>query len=127
MTVEAITTEKLDAVAHFEATRAAYMKYKRGYTGFFWAAFFIALILSVIHTEFDVFLIIKKLPGTTSFVVKSFSAFTSWDNFWPELFDWYWGFETWLDALFVSLLMAFTATIVGTTVGACSVSSPRAT
>ena len=48
------------------------MKYKRGYTGFFWAAFFIALILSVIHTEFDVFLIIKKLPGTTSFVVKSF-------------------------------------------------------
>ncbi len=82
MTVEAITTEKLDAVAHFEATRAAYMRYKRGYTAFFWVAFFIALTLSVIHTEFDIFLIIEKLPGTTSFVVKSFSAFSTWANFW---------------------------------------------
>ena len=116
MTVEVIKSEKVDAVAHFEATRAAYMNYKRMYTTLFWVAFFFCLTLSVIHTEFDIFLIIEKLPGTTSFIVKSYSAL-SWENFWADLLDWYWGFWQWLDALFVSLLMAFTATIVGTTIG----------
>ena len=116
MTVEVITSEKMDAVAHFEATRAAYMNYKRMYTALFWVAFFFCLTLSVIHTEFDIFLIIEKLPGTTSFIVKSYSAL-SWENFWADLLDWYWGFWQWLDALFVSLLMAFTATVVGTTIG----------
>lgn len=116
MTVAAVTPEKVDAVAHFEATRAAYMNYKRMYTALFWVAFFFCLTLSVIHTEFDIFLIIEKLPGTTSFIVKSYSAL-SWENFWADLLDWYWGFWQWLDALFVSLLMAFTATVVGTTIG----------
>ena len=116
MTVEAITTEKLDAVAHFEATRAAYMRYKRGFAALFWLAFFIALTLSVIHTEFSIFRVIEALPWTTSFIVKSYSAL-SWENFWFDLADWYWGIWIWLDALFVSLLMAFTATIVGTTIG----------
>ena len=116
MSAETVTSDKLDPVAHFEATRAAYMNHKRIYTTLFWAVFFIFLTISVIHTEFDIFLIIKKLPGTTSFIVKSYSAL-SWENFWADLDDWYWGFWTWLDALFVSLLMAFTATIVGTTVG----------
>ena len=116
MKVGAITTEKLDAVAHFEATRAAYMRYKRIYTSLFWVAFLIALTLSVIHTEFSIFRVIQALPWTTSFIVKSYSAL-SWENFWFDLADWYWGFWIWLDALFVSLLMAFTATIVGTTIG----------
>ena len=116
MTNKVGTSEKVDAVAHFEATRAAYMSHKRIYATFFWVAFFICLTVSVIHTEFSIFLIIKKLPGTTSFIVKSYSAL-SWENFWADLIDWYWGFWQWLDALFVSLLMAFTATIVGTTVG----------
>ena len=116
MSAETVTSDKLDPVAHFEATRAAYMNHKRIYTTLFWVVFFIFLTISVIHTEFDIFLIIKKLPGTTSFIVKSYSAL-SWENFWADLDDWYWGFWTWLDALFVSLLMAFTATIVGTTVG----------
>ncbi len=116
MSAETVTSDKLDPVAHFEATRAAYMNHKRIYTTLFWAVFFIFLTISVIHTEFDIFLIIKKLPGTTRFIVKSYSAL-SWENFWADLDDWYWGFWTWLDALFVSLLMAFTATIVGTTVG----------
>ncbi len=117
MTVEAITPEKVDAVAHFEATRAAYMNHKRVYAIIFWVGFFFFLIVSIVHTDFNIFTIIEKLPGTTSFIVKSYSAFTTWENFWPDLFDWYWGFETWVDALFVSLLMAFTATVVGTTIG----------
>ena len=116
MSAESVTSDKTDAVAHFEATRAAYMNHKRIYTTLFWAVFLIFLTISVVHTDFDIFLIIKKLPGTTSFIVKSYSAL-SWENFWADLDDWYWGIWTWLDALFVSLLMAFTATIVGTTVG----------
>ena len=52
MTVEAITPEKIDAVAHFEATRAAYMNYKRISMIVFWVALLIALTLSVVHTEF---------------------------------------------------------------------------
>ena len=116
MTVETKTPKRIDAVEHFEATRAAYMNHKRMYTTMFWVGFLICLGLSVYHTEFDIFLIIEKLPGTTSFIVKSYSAL-SWENFWADLVDWYWGFWVWLDALFVSLLMAFTATIVGTTFG----------
>ena len=116
MTVETIKPKRIDAVEHFEATRAAYMNHKRMYTTMFWVGFLVCLGLSVYHTEFDIFLIIEKLPGTTSFIVKSYSAL-SWENFWADLVDWYWGFWVWLDALFVSLLMAFTATIVGTTVG----------
>ena len=116
MTVETIKPKRIDAVEHFEATRAVYMNHKRMYTTMFWVGFLVCLSLSVYHTDFNIFLIIKKLPGTTSFIVKSYSAL-SWENFWADLADWYWGFWTWLDALFVSLLMAFTATIVGTTIG----------
>ena len=61
MTVETKTPERIDAVEHFEATRAAYMNHKRMYTTMFWVGFLVCLGLSVYHTEFDIFLIIKKL------------------------------------------------------------------
>ncbi len=117
MTVETITTEERDPVGHFEATRAAYMGYKRIYTSVFCLGFVVCLTASIIHTDFSIFRIIEKLPGTTGFIVKSYSVFSSWDTFWVDLADWYWGIWVWVDALFVSLLMAFTATIVGTTIG----------
>ena len=62
MTVETNTPKRIDAVEHFEATRAAYMNHKRMYTTMFWVGFLICLGLSVYHTEFDIFLIIEKLP-----------------------------------------------------------------
>ncbi len=117
MTVDATTIEKVDPVAHFEATRSAYMNYKRIYNIMFWLAFFVCLGASIVHTEFSIFRIIEALPQSTSFIVKSYSAINSWDTFWFDLADWYWGIWDWLDALFVSLLMAFTATVVGTTIG----------
>ena len=116
MAVEAVTPRKLDAVAQFEATRADYLRYKRFYTVVFWVGFLACLTLAIVQTGFDIFKIIEALPRSTSFIVKSYSAL-SWDNFWHDLTDWYWGFGKWLDALFVSLMMAFTATVVGTTVG----------
>ena len=116
MAVEAVTPRKLDAVAQFEATRADYLRYKRFYTLVFWVGFLAFLTLAIVQTGFNIFTIIEALPRSTSFIVKSYSAL-SWDNFWYDLKDWYWGIGKWLDALLVSLMMAFTATVVGTTVG----------
>ena len=116
MAVEAITPRELDSVARFEAMRADYLRRKRFYTVLFWAAFLVCLTLAIVQTEFDIVTIIEALPRSSNFIVKSYSAL-SWDNFWYDLNDWYWGFGKWLDALFVSLMMAFTATVVGTTVG----------
>lgn len=116
MAVEATTPRELDSVARFEAMRADYLRRKRFYTVLFWAAFLVCLTLAIVQTEFNIVTIIEALPRSSNFIVKSYSAL-SWDNFWYDLNDWYWGFGKWLDALFVSLMMAFTATVVGTTVG----------
>ncbi|MDD9984563.1 MAG: phosphonate ABC transporter, permease protein PhnE [Gammaproteobacteria bacterium] len=116
MAVEATAPRELDPVARFEATRADYLRYKRFYTVLFWVGFLACLTLAIVQTGFDIFKIIEALPRSSSFIVKSYSAL-SWDNFWHDLKDWYWGFGKWFDALLVSLMMAFTATVVGTTVG----------
>ncbi|MDE0456207.1 MAG: phosphonate ABC transporter, permease protein PhnE [Chromatiales bacterium] len=116
MAVEATTPRELDPVARFEAVRADYLRYKRFYTVLFWVGFLACLALAIVQTGFDIFKIIEALPRSSSFIVKSYSAL-SWDNFWHDLKDWYWGFGKWFDALLVSLMMAFTATVVGTTVG----------
>jgi phosphonate transport system permease protein len=112
----AVVAQGLDPVVQFEATRADYMRQKRVYTTMFWVAFFACLALAVWQTGFSLIAVIEALPRSSSFIVKSYSAL-SWDNFWADLKDWYWGFWKWLDALFISLMMAFTATIIGTTVG----------
>ena len=116
MAVDATTPRELDPVARFEATRADYLRYKRFYTVLFWVGFLACLTLAIVQTGFDIIKIIEALPRSGTFIVKSYSAL-SWDNFWHDLKDCYWGFGKWLDALFVSLMMAFTATVVGTTVG----------
>lgn len=117
MAVQVATNRPADVVAQFETTRADYIRYKRMYTTLFWAGFLVCLVLAVLQTGFSLFDVIAALPRSTDFIVKSYSAFKGWDTFWVDLKDWYWGFGKWLDALLVSLLMAFTATIVGTTIG----------
>lgn len=112
----AVVAQRLDPVAQFEATRADYVRQKRVYTTMFWVAFVACLALAVWQTGFSLIAVIEALPRSSSFIVKSYSAL-SWDNFWADLKDWYWGFWKWLDALFISLMMAFTATIIGTAVG----------
>jgi phosphonate transport system permease protein len=112
----AVIAQRIDPVVQFEATRADYVRQKRVYTTMFWVAFVACLALAVWQTGFSLIAVIEALPRSTSFIVKSYSAL-SWDNFWADLKDWYWGFWKWLDALLISLMMAFTATIVGTTIG----------
>jgi len=117
VTVEAVTTQQMSAVEQFEKHRSAYGAQKRIYLILFWAAFLIALTLSVLQSEFSIFKVIAALPRAGSFIHNSYAVFSGWDNIGPEFADWYWGIEKWADAVFVSLLMAFTATVVGTTIG----------
>ena len=117
VTEEAVLPQKLNAVEQFEKHRSAYGAYKRNYLILFWVGFFVALTLSVLQSEFSIFAVIDALPRTGSFIHNSFAVFSGWDNIGPELADWYWGIGKWSDAVFVSLLMAFTATVVGTTIG----------
>jgi len=117
VTEEALTSRQSNAVEQFERARAAYGLHKRIYMILFWSAFFLALTLSVIQSEFSVWAVIDAMPRTGSFIHNSFNVFSGWDNLWPEFTDWYWGFGKWADAVFVSLLMAFTATVIGTTIG----------
>jgi phosphonate transport system permease protein len=117
VTVEALTPAKLSAVEQFEKHRSAYGAQKRIYMILFCIAFFVALTLSILQSEFSLVRVIEALPRTGSFIHNSFAVFSGWDNMGPELADWYWGFGKWADAVFVSLLMAFTATVVGTTIG----------
>ena len=106
----------LDAVTQFEARRAEYVRYKRRYSLLFWSLFTICLVLAVWHSGFDPVTLIEGLPRTSEFVIKMYSSL-SWENFWADLNEWYWGIWKWLDALIVSLLMAFTATVMGTVFG----------
>lgn len=116
MSVEASTIAQSDAVARFETTRAAYVRVKQRYALLFWGAFLVCLVLAFYQSQFDIVKLVSGFPRTSDFIVKMFSAL-SWENFWADLADWYWGFWKWLDALFVSLLMAFTATTLGTIFG----------
>ncbi len=117
MVLETATPKQLDVISQFETTRSAYIRHKQVYMVTFWGAFFVCLFLAVRHTGFSIPAVIDALPRTGSFIYKSYAVFSSWDTFWVDLQDWYWGLYKWLDALFVSLLMAFTATAVGTILG----------
>ena len=107
---------KMDIATHFELARADYLGRKRMYLVIFWLGFFAFLATAVWHSGFDIILVLEGLPRTTDFIVKMYSAIR-WEHFWKDLAEWYWGFGGWVDALFVSLLMAFMATVLGTTFG----------
>ena len=108
--------DKMDIVTQFEMARAQYLGRKRIYMVIFWTAFVGSLVLAVWHSRFNIFDVIEGLPRTTEFVVRMYSALTI-ENFQADLIDWFWNFSEWLDQLFVSVQMAFLATIIGTSVG----------
>jgi len=116
MKIAAVTPMTHDAVAQFEATRTAYLRYKQFYMVMFWTGFSVCLVLAFVQSRFDLGTLIDGFPRTSEFIVRMFSAL-SWGNFWADLLDWYWGLGKWLDALLTSLLMAFLATVIGTTLG----------
>ncbi|MDH3581971.1 MAG: hypothetical protein OEM91_15280, partial [Hyphomicrobiales bacterium] len=106
----------MDIETQFELARSEYLRSKSVYRGIFVIGFVIAMALSVYHTGFNLAAVAEGIPRTTEFIVKMYSAL-SWENFWTDLADWFWGFSEWVDALIVSLLMAFLATFLGTVFG----------
>jgi len=107
---------KMDIATHFELARADYLGRKRMYLVIFWVGFVAFVTVAVWHSGFDIVAVIKGLPRTNEFIVKMYSAIR-WDHFMEDLTEWYWGFADWFDQLIVSLLMAFMATVLGTTFG----------
>lgn len=107
---------KMDIATHFELARADYLGRKRMYLVIFWVGFVAFVTVAVWHSGFDIVAVIKGLPRTNEFIVKMYSAIR-WDHFLEDLTEWYWGFADWFDQLIVSLLMAFMATVLGTTFG----------
>ena len=114
--IATVGTPSLDVSTQFELARSEYQRTKSIYRGIFVIGFAAAMALSVYHTNFNLADVFDGIPRTSEFVIKMYSAL-SWDNFWADLKDWYWGFADWVDSLIVSLLMAFLATFLGTVFG----------
>ena len=107
---------KMDIATPFELARADYLGRKRMYLVIFWVGFVAFVGVAVGHSGVSVVEVIKGLPRTSDFIVKMYSAIR-WDHFSEDLTEWFWGFAAWVDQLIVSLLMAFMATVLGTTFG----------
>ena len=104
------------AVAQFERQYADYRRSKTVSTVLFWALFAVCFVVSLVVTRFDVVVLIEGLPRTTDFIVKMIPPI-GWSSFGEDVGEWYWGIGKWLNSLLNTLLMAYLATVLGTTVG----------
>lgn len=102
--------------ARFESEYAAYRRRKRAYATLFGAAFVICLVAAGITAKFDVMTLVRGLPRTTEFLVKLVPPIEM-ATFARDMREWYWDLEKWLGSLVNTLLMAYLATVLGTTIG----------
>lgn len=104
------------AAAQFERQYADYRRSKTLSTVLFWALFTACFVVSLVVTRFDVAALVEGLPRTTDFIVKMIPPI-GWSTFGEDVGEWYWGIGKWLNSLLNTLLMAYLATVLGTTVG----------
>lgn len=104
------------AAAQFERQYADYRRRKTAATVLFWALFAVCFVVSIVVTRFDVVALVEGLPRTTDFIVKMIPPI-GWTTFGADVGEWYWGIGKWLNSLLNTLLMAYLATVLGTTVG----------
>lgn len=104
------------AAAQFERQYADYRRRKTASTVLFWALFAVCFVVSIVVTRFDVVALVEGLPRTTDFIVKMIPPI-GWSTFGADVGEWYWGIGKWLNSLLNTLLMAYLATVLGTTVG----------
>ena len=104
------------AVACFSSEYAAYRREKRIYASLFSAAFLLCVIGAGITAKFDVLRLIDGLPRTTEFLAKLVPPI-AYATFAKDLAEWYWDIGKWMDSLLNTLLMAWLATVLGTTIG----------
>jgi len=110
------TAEPRGAAARFEAQYAAYRRDKRLYATLFGAAFVACVIAASITAKFDVVTLVQGLPRTTEFLVKLVPPI-GLATFAHDVGEWYWGIDKWLTSLLNTLLMAWLATVLGTSIG----------
>lgn len=102
--------------ARFESEYAAYRRAKRVYAALFAAAFVVCAVVAGVTAKFDVLKLIEGLPRTTEFLVKLVPPLTA-ANFAADVSEWYWDIGKWMESLLNTLLMAWLATVLGTTIG----------
>lgn len=104
------------AAARFSEDYRAYRREKRIYATLFAVVFVACLIAAAITAKFDVVRLIDGLPRTTDFLAKLVPPL-SYATFAKDFAEWYWDIGKWMDSLLNTLLMAWLATVLGTTIG----------
>ena len=104
------------AAARFAAEYAAHRRKRRAATLFFGALFTGCVLLAAVVAKFDVAKLVEGLPRTTEFLSKLVPPI-GMATFSDDVKEWYWDIGKWMASLGNTLLMAWTATVLGTTLG----------
>ena len=104
------------AAARFAAEYAAHRRKRRAATLFFGALFAGCVLLAAVVAKFDVAKLVEGLPRTTEFLSKLVPPI-GMATFSDDVKEWYWDIGKWMASLGNTLLMAWTATVLGTTLG----------
>lgn len=116
MSVQAVSPKVSESVENFESAYAEYRRQKRIFTAAFLVILGACLALSVISTGFDLVTLVTGFPRTSEFLIKMIPPISA-TNFVADVQDWYWDIGKWMDNLLSTLLMAYLATVLGTTIG----------
>lgn len=85
---------------------------RRAWTLLYAALFTAALVASIIVSKFSVPGLIKGLPMAWNYIAGTLPTLT-FDNFFADLSEWYWGLRFWLRLLVETILMGFVGTALG--------------
>jgi phosphonate transport system permease protein len=110
------TSKRRDSAARFEEQYAAFRRQKTLYNILFWGVFVACVIAAGVTAKFDVATLIKGLPRTTDFLLKMVPPI-HFSTFVEDIREWYWDIGKWLNSLLNTLLMAYLATVLGTSIG----------
>jgi phosphonate transport system permease protein len=117
VTAAAVTAARpRGSAARFEIDYAAYRRKKKLYTLLFGIAFVACAVAAGITARFDLLTLVQGLPRTTEFLMKLVPPISA-ATFTHDVAEWYWDIARWLDSLLNTLLMAFLATVLGTSIG----------
>ena len=100
----------------FAAEYAVHRRRKKTFAFLFGAVFAVCVIAAGVVAKFDVLKLVDGLPRTSEFLVKLVPPIQS-ATFGADLREWYWDIGRWMDSLLNTLLMAWLATVLGTTIG----------
>ena len=116
MSVQAVNPKVSESVENFESAYTEYRRQKRIFTAAFLVILGICLALSVVSTGFNLVTLITGFPRTSEFLIKMIPPISA-TNFVADVQDWYWDVGKWMTNLLNTLLMAYLATVLGTTIG----------